>query len=45
MRDLGEAGADVALTRGKHLATRSVLRALRRRMESLPSDPSSGASR
>jgi hypothetical protein len=36
MHDLGEAGADVALTRGRQLAARSVLRALRRRMQSLP---------
>jgi hypothetical protein len=45
MHDLGEAGADVALTRGRQLAARSVLRALRRRMESLPSGPSTSASR
>lgn len=45
MRDLGEAGADAALTRGKQLATRSMLRALRRRIESRPNNRSGGSSR
>jgi hypothetical protein len=31
MRDLGEVGADLAITRGKQLAVRSLLRAVRRR--------------
>ncbi len=38
MRDLGEAGADLAITRGKQLAVRSLIRAARRR-SALPPDP------
>jgi hypothetical protein len=37
MRDLGEAGADLAITRGKQLAVRSLIRAARRR-SALPPD-------
>ncbi len=33
MRDLGEATADAAITRGKHLAKRAILRALKRRID------------
>lgn len=36
MRDLGEAGADLAITRGKQLAVRSLLRAARRRASRPP---------
>ena len=45
MRDLGEVGADVAVTRGRQLAARSVLRALRRRIGSVPDDRSTRGSR
>ncbi len=38
MRDLGEAGADLAITRGKQLAVRSLIRAARRR-SARPSGP------
>lgn len=44
MHDLGEAGADVALTRGKQLAVRSLLRAMRRRAQ-IPGDRPEGPSR
>ena len=44
MHDLGEAGADVALTRGKQLAVRSLLRAMRRRTQ-IPGDHPAGSSR
>ena len=45
MHDLGEAGTDVALTRGKQLAVRSMLRAMRRRLASVPEDRAPDRSR
>ena len=44
MHDLGEAGADVALTRGKQLAVRSMLRAMRHRAQ-VPGHRPAGRSR
>lgn len=44
MRDLGEAGADLAITRGKQLAVRALLRAARRRSSLAPA-PAAGLGR